>query len=65
MAWIKIISGIVLTIFNVNVWVFAGDHIYPKYFENLFGIYFFIALVIGLSLTHLGIEELMEELRNR
>jgi len=47
---IKLIAGIILTMFNLGVFIFTQSHISPKYFEVLFAIYFIISFIVGIKL---------------
>ena len=42
--------GLILTCFNILVFILTDDKIYPKYFEFLFAIYFAISFILGLNL---------------
>lgn len=47
---LNLIGGIILTTFNIFVWIFTEDNIYPEYFEWMFAIYYFIGVVVGIWL---------------
>lgn len=50
MSKLKFIGGIILTLFNVGVFIFTQNEISPEYFEVLFALYFLISLIVGIKL---------------
>ena len=53
----KLILGVLLTIFNICVFIFSQSEIYPEYFELLFGFYTAIAWILGINWIYKGIKE--------
>jgi len=54
--YVLLFWGVALTFFNLCVFGFADGNIYPRYFEPLFAIYWFIALCVGIRWIYLGLK---------